>query len=277
MTYDEKLGVVGVQHLRIPSNQVITKSSFTHINVWSQNKTWPNPSWQGMEHQRFRTSTSWARSKGEYYADEYRSGKRKNMTIETLNKLCVALDDASNLVEIDAAPLPHKQRKPQSEVVQQSQDSLDGISDDGNKYEDTSIGMTKEMTFYEYQQVEAELGDVEESSRGRGLCLMTLIFEISIVSSNRKSTYDVGDIASNLDDLPVHFSFKELCAKHDLSRSVLLEHGRGETILGQSETNLGQKWDREVLVWALYVKSETKMEPWNQVETKVKQQKPKKR
>tara|TARA_A200000159_G_scaffold122852_1_gene117353 strand:+ start:468 stop:752 length:285 start_codon:yes stop_codon:yes gene_type:complete len=46
----------------------------------------------------------------EYYAlTEYRSGKRKNMTIETLNKLCKALEVTPNdLVEHDATPLPHK-------------------------------------------------------------------------------------------------------------------------------------------------------------------------
>tara|TARA_B110000902_G_C13763941_1_gene381658 strand:- start:53 stop:400 length:348 start_codon:yes stop_codon:yes gene_type:complete len=48
----------------------------------------------------------------EYYAlTEYRNGKRKNMTIETLNKLCVALDVTPNdLVERDAIPVPHKRR-----------------------------------------------------------------------------------------------------------------------------------------------------------------------
>tara|TARA_R110002012_G_scaffold153804_2_gene313977 strand:- start:5941 stop:6300 length:360 start_codon:yes stop_codon:yes gene_type:complete len=48
----------------------------------------------------------------EYYAlTEFRSGKRKNMTIETLNKLCVALEVTPNdLVEHDAIPIPHKRR-----------------------------------------------------------------------------------------------------------------------------------------------------------------------
>ena len=48
----------------------------------------------------------------EYYAlTEYRNGKRKNMTVQTLNKLCVALDVTPNdLVEQDATPVPHKRR-----------------------------------------------------------------------------------------------------------------------------------------------------------------------
>tara|TARA_Y100001980_G_C14535652_1_gene312248 strand:- start:1326 stop:1664 length:339 start_codon:yes stop_codon:yes gene_type:complete len=48
----------------------------------------------------------------EYYAlTEYRSGKRKNMTIETLNKLCVTLEVTPNdLVELDASPVPHKRK-----------------------------------------------------------------------------------------------------------------------------------------------------------------------
>jgi DNA-binding Xre family transcriptional regulator len=105
----------------------------------------------------------------EYYAlTEYRSGKRKNMTIETLNKLCVALDVTPNdLVEVDAAPLPHKQRKPQSEVVQQSQDSVDENGDDEvRKYEEHVDWYDKREADirHEYQEVEAELEhDAEES------------------------------------------------------------------------------------------------------------------
>ncbi len=105
----------------------------------------------------------------EYYAlTEYRSGKRKNMTIETLNKLCVALDVTPNdLVEVDAAPLPHKQRKPQSEVVQQSQDSVDENGDDEiRKYEEHVDWYDKKEADirHEYQELEAELEhDSEES------------------------------------------------------------------------------------------------------------------
>jgi len=69
-------------------------------------------------HEREMTTKDLERSlqekglKIEYYAlTEYRSGKRKNMTIETLNKLCKALEVTPNdLVEHDATPLPHKQK-----------------------------------------------------------------------------------------------------------------------------------------------------------------------
>ena len=69
----------------------------------------------------------------EYYAlTEYRSGKRKNMTIETLNKLCMALDVTPNdLVEMDAKPLPKPQRKSsKSESDMKVQDNLDENADD---------------------------------------------------------------------------------------------------------------------------------------------------
>jgi DNA-binding Xre family transcriptional regulator len=67
-------------------------------------------------HEREMTTKDLERSlqekglKIEYYAlTEYRSGKRKNMTIETLNKLCKALEVTPNdLVEHDATPRPHK-------------------------------------------------------------------------------------------------------------------------------------------------------------------------
>jgi DNA-binding Xre family transcriptional regulator len=67
-------------------------------------------------HQREMTTKDLERAlqekglKIEYYAlTEYRSGKRKNMTIETLNKLCATLSVTPNdLVEHDASPVPHK-------------------------------------------------------------------------------------------------------------------------------------------------------------------------
>jgi DNA-binding Xre family transcriptional regulator len=69
-------------------------------------------------HQREMTTKDLERTlqekglKIEYYAlTEYRSGKRKNMTVETLNKLCVALEVTPNdLVEHDATPVPHKRK-----------------------------------------------------------------------------------------------------------------------------------------------------------------------
>ena len=62
----------------------------------------------------------------EYYAlTQYRNGTRKNMTIETLNKLCVALGVTPNdLVETDAVPVPHKKRYCDP-VVAQVQDATD--------------------------------------------------------------------------------------------------------------------------------------------------------
>ena len=72
----------------------------------------------GILHEREMTTKDLERTlqdkglKIEYYAlTEYRSGKRKNMTVETLNKLCVALGVTPNdLVEHDATPVPHKRR-----------------------------------------------------------------------------------------------------------------------------------------------------------------------
>lgn len=63
----------------------------------------------------------------EYYAlTEYRSGKRKNMTIETLNKLCVTLEVTPNdLVELDAAPVPHK-KKYEKPVVEREVENTTG-------------------------------------------------------------------------------------------------------------------------------------------------------
>jgi DNA-binding Xre family transcriptional regulator len=63
----------------------------------------------------------------EYYAlTEYRSGKRKNMTIETLNKLCVTLDVTPNdLVELDATPVPHR-KKYEKQVVEREVENTQG-------------------------------------------------------------------------------------------------------------------------------------------------------
>jgi uncharacterized phage protein (TIGR02220 family) len=102
-----------------------------------------------------------------------------------------------------------------------------------------------------------------------------------LVSSKRKKYVTMwADIASNLDDLPVHFSFKELCAKHELSRSSLYRHMEEvRQFWDKSETKLGQKWDRGGIGFEqLTEKSETKVrQNWDKVETKVKQQKPKKK
>lgn len=72
----------------------------------------------------------------EYYAlSNYRSGARKNMTIETLNKLCVALDVTPNdLVEHDAVPVPHKKRyakaKPEQDNTQTEVSKAPDFNDD---------------------------------------------------------------------------------------------------------------------------------------------------
>tara|TARA_B100001057_G_scaffold128911_1_gene127983 strand:+ start:7489 stop:7821 length:333 start_codon:yes stop_codon:yes gene_type:complete len=65
----------------------------------------------------------------EYYAlTEYRSGKRKNMTIETLNKLCVTLEVTPNdLVELDASPVPHKRKYEKSVLGREIENTIGDV------------------------------------------------------------------------------------------------------------------------------------------------------
>ncbi len=104
----------------------------------------------------------------EYYAlTEYANGKRKNMTIETLNKLCVTLDVTPNdLVEIDAKPLPHKQRRVEtnSKIVH-DESKTDPVGQEVEQYEQhVKWAEEREADIREeYQKVEKELR-TEESN-----------------------------------------------------------------------------------------------------------------
>lgn len=96
----------------------------------------------------------------EYYAlTEYRSGKRKNMTIETLNKLCMALDVTPNdLVEIDAKPLPKPQRKSvKNEAEMKVQDNVDEYADEVDMAEKREDEIRRQ-----YEEIEQELEDRNE-------------------------------------------------------------------------------------------------------------------
>lgn len=102
-----------------------------------------------------------------------------------------------------------------------------------------------------------------------------------LVSSKRKKYVTMWvDIASYMDDLPVHFSFKELCSKHDLSRSSLYRHMEEvRQFWDKSGTKLGQTWDRGGIGFEpITTNVEAKVrQTWDKVETKVKQPKPKKK
>ena len=96
----------------------------------------------------------------EYYAlTEYRSGKRTNMTIETLNKLCMALDVTPNdLVEIDAKPLPKPQRKSvKNEAEMKIQDNVDEYADEVEMAEKREDEVRRQ-----YEEIEQELEERNE-------------------------------------------------------------------------------------------------------------------
>ena len=96
----------------------------------------------------------------EYYAlTEYRSGKRTNMTIETLNKLCMALDVTPNdLVEMDAKPMAKpEQKRAKSESEMKVQDSVDEYADDIEMVEQREDDIRRQ-----YDEIEQELEEREE-------------------------------------------------------------------------------------------------------------------
>lgn len=103
----------------------------------------------------------------EYYAlTEYANGKRKNMTIETLNKLCVTLDVTPNdLVEIDAKPLPHKQRRVPTSHETPTEELQDDNHDQEVKQYEEHVKWSEDREadiWQKYQKVEKELKGKEE-------------------------------------------------------------------------------------------------------------------
>ncbi len=102
-----------------------------------------------------------------------------------------------------------------------------------------------------------------------------------LVSAKRKRYVTMWvDIASNLDTLPYFASFKDLCSKHNLSRSSLYRHMEEvKQFWDENEINLGQVWHRGGIGFhEVRQKPETKVkQTWDKVEPKVRQAKPKKK
>ena len=99
-----------------------------------------------------------------------------------------------------------------------------------------------------------------------------------IVSARRKRFVTMWvEIASRMDDLPAHFSFKDLADSHDLSRTSLHRHmAEVKQYWDKTETNLGQTWNRGGIGFERVTSMvETKLkQTWNKPETKKKQSKP---
>ena len=104
-----------------------------------------------------------------------------------------------------------------------------------------------------------------------------LFWKYLIVSEKRKKFVSMWvEIASRMDELPVQFSFKELCQNHQLSRSGLHRHlEEVKQLWDKSGTNLGQVWYRGGIEFQSVAPfSQINLgQTWDKPETKVKQKK----
>lgn len=99
-----------------------------------------------------------------------------------------------------------------------------------------------------------------------------------IVSSKRKKFVSMWvEIASELDDLPVEFSYAAICKNHNISRTTLWRHMEElKQDWHKLETNLEQTWNKGSFGFqGLTPNAGTKVkQSWNKTETKKKQAKP---
>mgnify|MGYP003649844561 CR=1 FL=1 len=102
-----------------------------------------------------------------------------------------------------------------------------------------------------------------------------LFWKYLIVSAKRKKFVSMWvKIASHMDDLPVQFSFKNLCEEHKCSRSGLHRHMEEvKQFWDKSGIKLGQRWYRGgVEFQQVKTFSQIKLEQtWDKPKTKVKQ------
>jgi uncharacterized phage protein (TIGR02220 family) len=104
-----------------------------------------------------------------------------------------------------------------------------------------------------------------------------LFWKYLIVSSKRKKFVSMWvEIASHMEDIPVQFSFKDLCETHRCSRSGLHRHMEEvKQFWDKSGINLGQVWYRGGIGFQHVISlTETRVkQTWDKPKTKVKQEK----